>query len=165
MGPGFDSQRAHHSAENKALAPKGSDLGSGLGSGFREISPRSLQIDHSPPKFSLPIAPHSKIDPGSDTANGSLVSSGKNFYDPESERQRPDGRLSLESSSIAIPLHRVARVIALQATETRYLDRLAVKMDGLTRFVRVKDIEWIEAAGSISPSTPQRRNSLPSVVN
>src|SRR3984957_11234031 len=41
----------------------------------------------------------------------------------------------------------VARVIAMQATETRYLDRLAVKMDGITRFVRVKDIEWIEAAG------------------
>jgi two-component system LytT family response regulator len=31
--------------------------------------------------------------------------------------------------------------------ETRHLDRLAVKMDGITRFVRVKDIEWIEATG------------------
>ena len=41
----------------------------------------------------------------------------------------------------------VARVIALQSTETRYLDRLAVKTDGITRFVRVKDIAWIEAAG------------------
>jgi two-component system LytT family response regulator len=41
----------------------------------------------------------------------------------------------------------VARVIAMQAPETRYLDRLAVKTDGITRFVRVKDIEWIEAAG------------------
>lgn len=41
----------------------------------------------------------------------------------------------------------VARVIAMQALEARYLDRLAVKVDGITRFVRVKDIEWIEAAG------------------
>jgi two-component system, LytTR family, response regulator len=41
----------------------------------------------------------------------------------------------------------VARVIAMQSTEIRYLDRLAVKVDGITRFVRVKDIEWIEAAG------------------
>jgi two-component system LytT family response regulator len=41
----------------------------------------------------------------------------------------------------------VARVIAMQATDKRYLDRLAVKTDGITRFVRVKDIEWIEAAG------------------
>jgi two-component system LytT family response regulator len=35
----------------------------------------------------------------------------------------------------------------MQGTGTRYLDRLAIKMDGITRFVRVKDIEWIEAAG------------------
>jgi hypothetical protein len=39
-------------------------------------------------------------------ANGSLISSEKNFYDPESERQRPDGRLSLENGSLRIPLHR-----------------------------------------------------------
>jgi two-component system, LytTR family, response regulator len=41
----------------------------------------------------------------------------------------------------------VARVLAMQVTETRYLDRLAVKMDGITTFVRVKDIDRIEAAG------------------
>ena len=41
----------------------------------------------------------------------------------------------------------VARVIARQEAGTRYLDRLAIKTDGITRFVRVKDIEWIEAAG------------------
>jgi hypothetical protein len=37
--------------------------------------------------------------------NGTLVTSGKNFYDPESERRRPDGRLSLENGSFPIPLH------------------------------------------------------------
>ena len=41
----------------------------------------------------------------------------------------------------------VARVIAKQSTEPQYLDRLAVKVEGITRFIRVKDIEWIEAAG------------------
>lgn len=41
----------------------------------------------------------------------------------------------------------VARVMAMQATETRYLDRLAIKADGITRFLHVKDIEWIEASG------------------
>jgi two-component system LytT family response regulator len=35
----------------------------------------------------------------------------------------------------------------MQATQTRSLDRLAVKTDGITRFVLVRDIEWIEAAG------------------
>jgi hypothetical protein len=35
-----------------------------------------------------------------------LISSGKNFYYPEFEGRRPDGRLSLENSAIPIPLHR-----------------------------------------------------------
>jgi hypothetical protein len=38
--------------------------------------------------------------------NGSMVTSGKNFYYPESERRRPDGRLSLENGSFPIPLRR-----------------------------------------------------------
>jgi hypothetical protein len=38
--------------------------------------------------------------------NGSLITSGKNFYYPESERRAPDGRLSLENGSFSIPLHR-----------------------------------------------------------
>ena len=38
--------------------------------------------------------------------NGYLITSGKNFYYPESERRAPDGRLSLENGSFSIPLHR-----------------------------------------------------------
>ncbi|ADW71425.1 hypothetical protein AciX9_4479 (plasmid) [Granulicella tundricola MP5ACTX9] len=38
--------------------------------------------------------------------NGSLITSGKNFYYPESERRSPDGRLSLQNGSFMIPLHR-----------------------------------------------------------
>jgi hypothetical protein len=38
--------------------------------------------------------------------NGSLVTSGKNFYYPEAERRTPDGRLSLQNGSFSIPLHR-----------------------------------------------------------
>ena len=41
----------------------------------------------------------------------------------------------------------LAQVLRLQATETRHLDRLAIKVDGITRFVRVGDIDWIEASG------------------
>ena len=59
--------------------------------------------------------------------------------------RNPSGNVRMAASpskaaQLQIPLQRVARVIALQATETRYLDRLAVKMDGLTRFVPVKDM-------------------------
>ena len=41
----------------------------------------------------------------------------------------------------------IARVLALQTSAPPYLDRLAVKSEGITRFVRVRDIDWIEAAG------------------
>src|SRR5580700_1099224 len=39
------------------------------------------------------------------------------------------------------------RMLATQSQSGRYLDRLVVKSGGSTRFVRVADIEWIEAAG------------------
>jgi two-component system LytT family response regulator len=41
----------------------------------------------------------------------------------------------------------VAQVIATSQAPRRYWDRLAVKSEGITRFVRIKDIDWIEAAG------------------
>jgi len=36
--------------------------------------------------------------------NGKLITQGKNFYYPEYERRAPDGRLSVENGSFAIPL-------------------------------------------------------------
>ena len=41
----------------------------------------------------------------------------------------------------------VARAMATQPALNRHLDRLAVKVGGVTRFVRVTEIDWIEAAG------------------
>ena len=41
----------------------------------------------------------------------------------------------------------VTRAITTRPAQHAYLDRLAVKADGITRFVRVTDIHWIEAAG------------------
>jgi two-component system LytT family response regulator len=41
----------------------------------------------------------------------------------------------------------VAQVMATSQALRRYWDRLAVKSEGITRFVRIKDIDWIEAAG------------------
>ena len=38
--------------------------------------------------------------------NGALITSGKNFYYPDSERRFPDGRLSLQNGSFPVPLHR-----------------------------------------------------------
>ena len=36
--------------------------------------------------------------------NGKFLTTGKNFYDPESERRDPDGRLSLKNGSFDVPL-------------------------------------------------------------
>jgi two-component system LytT family response regulator len=41
----------------------------------------------------------------------------------------------------------VAQVMATSQAPRRYWYRLAVKSEGITRFVRIKDIDWIEAAG------------------
>jgi len=42
---------------------------------------------------------------------------------------------------------RALRVLGAKPLSGRYLDRLVVKSGGTTRFVRVADIDWIEAAG------------------
>ena len=77
--------------------------------------------------------------------NGSLITSGKNFYYPESERRAPDGRLSLDNGSFSIPLHRGHNeiMIALYSSvhddarsRTAYGWGLAMRYDdmrGLTR--------------------------------
>lgn len=38
--------------------------------------------------------------------NGTLVTDGKNFYDPEWERREPDGRLALDNGSFMLPLRK-----------------------------------------------------------
>ena len=67
--------------------------------------------------------------------NGQPIPRGKNFYYPESERRNPDGRLSFENGSFAIPLRRGANEVALALytsvhddarAQTRY--RWGVKM-------------------------------------
>ncbi|WP_263382184.1 LytR/AlgR family response regulator transcription factor [Granulicella arctica] len=42
---------------------------------------------------------------------------------------------------------KLAQVLNSEATETRRLDRLAIKTNGVTTFVRVENIDWIEASG------------------
>ena len=72
--------------------------------------------------------------------NGSLIDSGKNFYYPESERRRPDGRLSFQNGSFSIPLHAGHNeiVIALYSsvhdddrTRTAYGWGLAMRYDDM----------------------------------
>ena len=43
--------------------------------------------------------------------------------------------------------HGVLRMLAGRPQTGRYLDRLVVKSSGMTRFIRVTEIDWIEGAG------------------
>lgn len=45
--------------------------------------------------------------------NGKLMTQGKNFYYPDSERRNPDGRLSLENGSFDVPLHQGPNEVAI----------------------------------------------------
>ncbi len=45
--------------------------------------------------------------------NGTLITQGKNFYDPDYERREPDGRLSLENGSFLIPLQKGVNQVTL----------------------------------------------------
>jgi len=75
--------------------------------------------------------------------NGALITSGKNFYYPDSERRAPDGRLSLQNGSFSIPLHRGHNeiVIALHdsvhddgKSRTKYGWGLAMRYDDVRGF-------------------------------
>ncbi len=45
--------------------------------------------------------------------NGKLITQGKNYYEPESERRSPDGRMSLENGSFDVPLTRGSNEIVV----------------------------------------------------
>jgi two-component system LytT family response regulator len=64
-------------------------------------------------------------------------------------RSRLNERLRLDERSLHDFGRRLMRMISASPSsiKSRYLDRLVVKSGGATRFIRVADIDWIEAAG------------------
>jgi two-component system, LytTR family, response regulator len=75
----------------------------------------------------------------------------KPFSDERYEATMARVRSRLEERSFSAIGMELARLIAPNAPVTQvpqpWLDRLVVKAAGATRFLRVNDIEWIEAAG------------------
>lgn len=74
----------------------------------------------------------------------------KPFSDERYEATMARVRCRLEERSLSEFGMKLARMIYAAPTPTasrRWLDRLVVKSGGATRFLRVTDIEWIEAAG------------------
>lgn len=76
-------------------------------------------------------------------ANGSLITSAKNFYYPESERRRPDGRLSLENGSFPIPLHRGHNEITIALHDSIYDDASARTRYGWGLAMRYDDLHGL----------------------
>jgi two-component system LytT family response regulator len=71
----------------------------------------------------------------------------KPFSDERLEAMLTRVKTRLDELHLRVFGKNVAQVMATSQALRRYWDRLAVKSEGITRFVRIKDIDWIEAAG------------------
>lgn len=71
----------------------------------------------------------------------------KPFSDERFEATMTRARSRLDERSLHEFGQRLVRMISAEPVPQRRLDRLVVKSGGATRFVRVVDIDWIEAAG------------------
>jgi two-component system LytT family response regulator len=71
----------------------------------------------------------------------------KPFSDERYEATMARVRARLEGRSIREFGQRVLRMVSTAPVSDQPLDRLVVKSGGTTRFIRVLDIDWIEAAG------------------
>jgi two-component system LytT family response regulator len=72
----------------------------------------------------------------------------KPFSDERFEATMARAKARLDERSMREFGHRVMKMVsAAPASPERRLDRLVVKAGGTTRFIRVIDIDWIEAAG------------------
>jgi two-component system LytT family response regulator len=71
----------------------------------------------------------------------------KPFSDERFEATMARVRSRLDERSLHEFGQRLMRMISAQRPAQRMLDRLVVKSGGATRFIRVVEIDWIEAAG------------------
>jgi two-component system LytT family response regulator len=71
----------------------------------------------------------------------------KPFSDERYEATMARVRARVDGRSIREFGQRVLRMVSMAPASDRRLDRLVVKSGGTTRFIRVVDIDWIEAAG------------------
>ena len=75
--------------------------------------------------------------------NGALITSGKNFYYPDSERRSPDGRLSLQNGSFPIPLHRGHNEIVIALHDSIHDDGSARTKYGWGLVMRYDDVRGL----------------------
>jgi two-component system LytT family response regulator len=71
----------------------------------------------------------------------------KPFSDERLEASMAGGKARLDERSVREFGQRILRMVSAAPAASKRLDRLVVKSGGTTRFVRVVDIDWTEAAG------------------
>jgi hypothetical protein len=75
--------------------------------------------------------------------NGALITSGKNFYYPDSERRFPDGRLSLQNGSFPVPLRRGHNEIVIAVYDSVHDDGSARTKYGWGLAMRYDDVRGL----------------------
>jgi hypothetical protein len=75
--------------------------------------------------------------------NGNLIASDRNYYYPESERKRPDGRLSLENGTYSIPLHRGRNEITIALHSSTHDDARSRTAYGWGMAMRYNDLSGL----------------------
>ena len=92
--------------------------------------------------------------------NGVLVTSGKNFYEPEQERRSPDGRLALSNGSFDLPLQAGNNEIAIAlyaSVQDRLQGRTPYGWGLMMRFDALGDVQLKPSAREApgKPATPK----------
>ncbi len=138
------------------------------GSGMVNLNRVLFRDNHPPPVIWLQFLVGSEVAQQKQVAmgwlgqtwifvNGKLVTQGKNFYDPDTERRDPDGRLSFENGSFSLPLKAGTNevVVALFAgvhdndhTPNRY---------GWGLGMRLLDARGLQLPGSMDGNRPAGR--------
>lgn len=80
--------------------------------------------------------------------NGSLITSDINFYYPDSERKRPDGRLSLENGTYTIPLRRGRNEITIALYSSIHDDARSRTLYGWGLAMRYNDLSGLTLQSS-----------------
>ena len=71
--------------------------------------------------------------------NGRLITQGKNLYDPDYERRKPDGRLSVENGSFFVPLKKGANQITLVLSSAVHDNPTTINYYGWGAILRFED--------------------------
>ena len=84
--------------------------------------------------------------------NGKLITQGKNYYYPEQERRAPDGRLSIENGSFAIPLVKGRNQITLAVMSAVHDDPKIINNYGSGIIMRFDDPHGLHLLPPLKPT-------------